>query len=182
MSQARKQQCPCSWPWLHKQREAENEICILPVQNDINLLSQFTCHREFNANIKTVILKSVSTRKGLSHDGVNSYNTYSSTDINHRNRDRLYILGLNLAWIICLCSNLSNIMTAPLSHNLKRQNHKWCQAWTSDWHHIRQQGRGGVGGQKSISVCQQPKLVPVVNKARLTPLSHIIPKFSQHFR
>lgn len=38
------------------------------------------------------------------------------------------------------------------------------------------------GGQKSISVCQQPKLVPVVNKASLTPLSHIIPKFSQHFR
>lgn len=37
------------------------------------------------------------------------------------------------------------------------------------------------GGQKSISVCQQPKLVPVVNKASLTPLSHIIPGFSQHF-
>lgn len=67
-------------------------------------------------------------------------------------------------------------MTTPLSHSLKRQNHVWSQTWTTDWQTARQEG-----GQKSISVCQHPKLVPVVNKASLTPLSHIIPKFSQHF-
>lgn len=86
-----------------------------------------------------------------------------------------YYCGLILVWIICLCSNHSNTGLAPRSQSLKRQNYGWRQAYTT----IPDSEAGG--GQKSISVCQQPKMVPVVNKASLTSLSHIIPKFSQHF-
>lgn len=115
-----------------------------------NVLSQFTCSFWISKQSVTAFLL---TKKNF-HIMVLKVIILNPVLTSKTKTEKNYFCGLNLVWIICFCSNHSNIVTAPLSHTLKRQNRGWRQAWTTDWHHLRQRDRRGTKIHQRLSTAQ----------------------------
>lgn len=90
-----------------------------------NVLSQFTCSFWISKQSVTAFLL---TKKNF-HIMVLKVIILNPVLTSKTKTEKNYFCGLNLVWIICFCSNHSNIVTAPLSHTLKRQNRGWRRAW-----------------------------------------------------